>query len=595
MSNHTKFGEQIQSALTARQIAAVLDALVPEIMDVPGFLERLAKTEPDAARIVERMLTGENTDGVPDDQEPSLSKDKLLEIWSGLWAEWDDIASEVGDEDGRYAEQDAHWEPAYFDSSTLAEDLERVAGKMDLVLEEAVAHLDLPRELFFEALADLDSRVGGYPEWMGAEHGDPCGLGPETTSCILRWLWLHARDEDDPELRFLESFQTQLAGPMMFELDRRTCGEFFAYLPQEDARRIHARIRDGAFPVEEDSSRWTIWDQIRYELDQRFDPARYLATCRQKLATGWQYGLPLIEDAETKGDLEALETWLGKTFSSLLRTEEEWRPEDSLFVEHLYSLSDEQKEAVVRLFETWANTAQSTGKTARAAAARLQRAILADKRDIPAVITEHAALSGPETDQVLAPLFQAWKGHLAKLSWCARGYGMERDVSWVHWLVEAGRRGPDGRTYFSAKLHDWFTAMLAVAKLSHGDYECLQGLTFDLSDLVQLAHRYPGLASLLRIPSADTALHRSRKALLQELQAQDILDDILAVWRTHIAKMVPDPGSAKNSRYEKHAAWMRALHELDQSGYERVLAAWRSKHQRRRNLWGEMRSQGLPT
>ena len=36
MSNHTKYGEQIQSALTARQIAAVLDvALLLEKMDVP--------------------------------------------------------------------------------------------------------------------------------------------------------------------------------------------------------------------------------------------------------------------------------------------------------------------------------------------------------------------------------------------------------------------------------------------------------------------------------------------------------------------------------------------------------------------------------
>lgn len=491
--------------------------------------------------------------------------------------------------------QEAHWEPPCFDAVTLAADLEEVAAEMRPFLEDAAAYLDEPLELFSEALAVLEARLEDYPEWMGVEDAGSCDLGPETTTCILLWLWLQVREEDDPDLLFLELFQAQLDEPMMFALGRRACGDFFANLPQDEARRIHAQLREGTFSVEEDSGQWTIWDQIRYELDQRFDPARYLATCRQKLTADWQYGLPLIEDAQSKGDPEALETWLGRTFSSLLRTGEEWRPEDSLIVEHFHSLSDEQKETVGGLFETWANAAGSMGKTARAAAARLQQTILADKRDIPAVLREHTALSGPEADQVLAPLFQAWKGHLAKLSWCARGYGMERDVSWVHWLVEAARQGPDGRTYFSARLRDWFTAMLAEAKLSHGDYECLQSLTFDLSDLVQLAHRYPGLAALLRIPGSDTVLHQFRKALLQELQAQDLLGDILAVWRQHIAKMVPDPGSAKNSRYEEHAAWMRALHELDQPGYGRVLAAWRGKHQRRRNLWGEMRSLGLPT
>lgn len=59
MSRQATFGKQIQDALTARQVAAVLDAaLVPKTMDVPDFLGRLAKTEPDAARIVKQVLTG---------------------------------------------------------------------------------------------------------------------------------------------------------------------------------------------------------------------------------------------------------------------------------------------------------------------------------------------------------------------------------------------------------------------------------------------------------------------------------------------------------------------------------------------------------
>lgn len=591
MSKHFGFGEQIQNALTARQIAAVLDAvLVSEKMDVRGFLERLAKTDPDAARIVDRLLTSGKMDGSPAGKESSLSKDKLLEQWSGLWAEWDDIVSEVGDEDGRYAEQDAHWEPAFFDSAALATDLEQVAEKMLSALEEVVLHLDQPRELFSEALAELESGIDGYPEWMGVEYGEPCVLGAKTTTCILRWLWLHARNEDDPELRFLETFQAQLAELTVLELDRQTCGDFFANLSPEEGRRIHSHIRAGTFPVEEDASRWTIWDQVRYELDQRFDPDKYLATCRRKLADDWQYGLPLIEDAQAKGDLESLETWLTRTFSSLLRLKEDWRPEDTLIIDHLRYISRDQEKSIIRLLDIWADTAQAMGNPARAATARFQEAMVPHKSDIQVVLQRLADLQEPETEQVLNLLTEAWTNYLAYFSGC-RG----EESSWVHWLMEAARQGSAGRTYFKAKLGEWLAALSADFKRFRKEYDCLECLTADLADLGDLGKKYPGLIALLRGGNIDDPLHRSRRELLRAHQVQELMDDVPAVWRKHVLKMIPDPASARQSRYGHHARWMQALHELDQPSYERMLKTWRDKYHRRKNLWGEMRALGLPT
>lgn len=44
--------------------------------------------------------------------------------------------------------------------------------------------------------------------------------------------------------------------------------------------------------------------------------------------------------------------------------------------------------------------------------------------------------------------------------------------------------------------------------------------------------------------------------------------------------------------YTNHAAWCKALHELNQNSYTVLLSQWRKKHSRR-NLWRDMKAIGL--
>jgi hypothetical protein len=59
-------------------------------------------------------------------------------------------------------------------------------------------------------------------------------------------------------------------------------------------------------------------------------------------------------------------------------------------------------------------------------------------------------------------------------------------------------------------------------------------------------------------------------------------------------RIVPDPAVAYGSRYETHAAWTKALHEMNAENCKRLLAQWRETHKRRRNLWRDLASRGLP-
>ena len=62
----------------------------------------------------------------------------------------------------------------------------------------------------------------------------------------------------------------------------------------------------------------------------------------------------------------------------------------------------------------------------------------------------------------------------------------------------------------------------------------------------------------------------------------------------NLSHIVPDPKVVYKSDYTNHAQWMKALYELSRESYDSVLAEWREKHKRRRNLWRDMKSNGLP-
>ncbi|MEA1934185.1 MAG: hypothetical protein U9N60_07130 [Thermodesulfobacteriota bacterium] len=73
------------------------------------------------------------------------------------------------------------------------------------------------------------------------------------------------------------------------------------------------------------------------------------------------------------------------------------------------------------------------------------------------------------------------------------------------------------------------------------------------------------------------------------------LSAAMDMWKNHLSHIVPDPKAAYKSDYDNHAQWMKALYELSHESYDRVPAEWCEKHKRRRNLWRDMKSNGLPT
>jgi hypothetical protein len=139
------WGKKLLEALTRDQIKNLLDVLADAgaLLRLP---EQLRAVDSDLADTVQRLVDKADISATNNPDE-AVSKGKLLEIWYDLWGRWNNHVCEVGDEEGDYVAKDADWEPPYFDSRALADDLEKIAKEMRPMLEPLSRLIDDP-ELF---------------------------------------------------------------------------------------------------------------------------------------------------------------------------------------------------------------------------------------------------------------------------------------------------------------------------------------------------------------------------------------------------------------------------------------------------------------
>lgn len=123
----------------------------------------------------------------------------------------------------------------------------------------------------------------------------------------------------------------------------------------------------------------------------------------------------------------------------------------------------------------------------------------------------------------------------------------------------------------------------------------LARLTSDLPDSKRLVKKYPVFyeTTLPAEASADDLIGNFRCKGLKKMNARLSLNVAMEVWEDHLHLIMPDPADAYKSDYTDHAAWCKALHELNQNTYKALVSRWRKKHNRRRNLWRDMKAIGL--
>ena len=129
----TTMGHLLMESLTKDQIACMLEVVASE-GDLKGLMDDFIRADPDMAATVNEILKGGRIETDGKAKSRPVSHKRTMEYWNSLWRHWHEILADVGNEEGKYAVQDHHWEEPYFDGSYFTSDLEPIARDMlDLI------------------------------------------------------------------------------------------------------------------------------------------------------------------------------------------------------------------------------------------------------------------------------------------------------------------------------------------------------------------------------------------------------------------------------------------------------------------------------
>ena len=587
-------GQLLLESLTSDQIACMLE-VVASSGSLKSLMDNFMIADPDMAATVDEILKSERTKAGGKTKSRPVSHKRTIEYWDSLWRHWREILADVGNEEGKYAVQDHHWEEPYFDSFNFVSDLEPIARDMLGLIDDVYTSVEDP-DLFVETLEDIEARIASYPEWMGAEYGEPCELGKNATSCVLRWLWSGLQHESRSGISLLEKVYEIEATYELVCMNQDALVDFFKNLPADTCREIYGYFQDEAQEFDL-SNVYSPWHQINHVYESRFDSTKYLETCRHHLDRNWRYGRPLIDEALNRKKFQEAEQWLVKTFSSFLarRKKGKWYPESSLLMDQIgYDMEDIQEE-IAALLLIWSEVSKKMGNLQRGAAAQIQGVIFRLPEDCEAVIKEYKRVIRPKTRKTVDPIFEQWKTEMANRSFARYMDAPNVSDSWIHWLIEASLEPKKKKEWFLSKLNGWLNDLKKDKKIFKKQWYWLARLTSDLPDSKRLLKKYPFFykTALPAEAAADDFLGNFRCRGLKKMNAGPGLQVSMEVWKKHLHLILPDPADAYKSDYSEHAAWCKALHELNQNTYTALLSRWRKKHNRRRNLWRDMRAIGL--
>ena len=184
-------GESILVALSQQEVSQLLDVLL-KALPIEERSRTLAQLPTDTQKTLEQILTPQQQfKQTKVNQTQPVSLAKLAQTWSQLWLQWNEIVWEASQEEGKYIAQEADWEPPYFDSYTIACDLEEVASKMQPLVQTAFEHEFTPDQSFASILQEMEREISdGIPDWMDIDDG--IHLEGNVTTCFLKWEWLVA-------------------------------------------------------------------------------------------------------------------------------------------------------------------------------------------------------------------------------------------------------------------------------------------------------------------------------------------------------------------------------------------------------------------
>lgn len=587
-------GEKIVEALTKNQLEHLLECFF-HISDVRQMENLFGLLDEDVKETVSRLMqTGETPEA------PILSDEKLIERWNGLWDDWHSCTDDLGDEEGRYADQDFDWEPPFFNSYRLAEDLEKIAEQMLPLLEEIYQLGVEPDDLFEHELQTIQSGIHSFPDWMGVESGDPCVLESAATLCVLAWQWLTA---ESPEA-FILTLRGMQDDVSYVDLNHGQFVEFFAGLPENMRKAVYAYLSSNR---EEPAWQGLLqnvhsrWHEVYHLLRAAFDPDGYLMDCRSLLSVNWKYGIPALEDLMSKRDFAEADRIASQTVTSFLRLgdDKEWKPEKSLLICHSRYPIDygHPSEAVTTVLKHWTAASEHLKMAEKTAILKFQLAVYEHPHEWHVVLDAYRELKGSPFAKTITRLLCQWIDLTCQTY---RPFGFQKNTetyeSWLAYLLETIFDSTKDAEWFLNKARNWLQEISGgPASLFRQQKSLLFLLTCDLEELYGLRETWPKLLGEICLGHDENRkLTQSRHTSLRQVNADRLIAPLVECWKKCAAHLVPAPADVRRADYTTHALWLDVVREINPEVYMNLIERWQIDHRRRTNLWKAIRARDLP-
>jgi len=277
---------------------------------------------------------------------------------------------------------------------------------------------------------------------------------------------------------------------------------------------------------------------------------------------------------------------------------EGWTPETALLFPHVQRYNDTTRlENYRKLLDYYQQTARGLGQRELVKALSLQLIAFEHCFDWETMFKSFEQAAVAEENR--QSLFGSWRDYIiqrAKPYTWGFGWTQPPDQTWwLHWLIDSIADKQKGPVWFSQHITRWLERLPGDHRALSENLTFLRLLTKDLTPLLsEDTKQYPQFYKVVIRPNELSSPDQSsRQTYLKQFAPPDLLDQVMAWWRTHLHSLVPRPEDAQKSDYTDHAGWMAALRELSPGDYEMLLGKWRLEHHRRRNLWAALARLGL--
>lgn len=528
-----------------------------------------------------KKITSNSTDKIQ-------SKEKVIENWKYFVSKLDNIIYEAGLEDGKYIEQDKHWEPPYLDPYLIAHDIEKNSEIFLNYLKRDLAFLPENKNFFFDYFNELNETINFLPQWF-APMAENIYLGKNSTEVILLWEYLNTKSNNLPIKNFIDRLVDYDKEFENISFDEKTFIDFILSKTDKYGKEIYEAVKNNPYLIKKRDKTYLFWNVLYKNLSNQFDENSFLNFCKDTINSDWKNGIPVIEKLLNEKNYSEGEKFVVKTLSSYLDlSNKNWELKNMLILpcdKYSYNYI-EINNNLLTVLQFYKNILEQTKQTELYNAIYFQLNIIKNGYSFKTIKNEYVK---NYSDKIFLNLYFQWKEYIIK-STLRHDYNNNNKKSWINYLLETEIENDGDYKNGTTNICNWINSLKNFS-LFQEQINILKVLTNDLNKIKNICDAFPCFYNNIIILNISNEkkdqLKFERVECLKNFDIDAIYTAVMQIWILHAKELVPSPKNKYKSDYKIHVQYFKAVMEIAPETAKEILNDWKINHKKRKNLWKE--------